>query len=96
MRKLGIAVLIILLSGFAQAALAAEAGLTVDTVPRITKEELKARMGSPDLVILDVRSAYDLDSSKVKIKGSIREDPYKLGTWINKYPKEKTIVFSCN
>jgi hypothetical protein len=96
MKKLLVVAMIIMASGFVQAAISAEAGLTVDTVPRITKEQVKAQLGSPDLVIIDVRSAYDLDNSKVKIKGSIREDPYKIGGWINKYPKEKTIVFSCN
>jgi len=63
--------------------------------PRITKEELKAKLDSPDLVIIDVRYGTDWTDSDLKIKGAIREDPSTVDSWANKYPKDKTLVFYC-
>ncbi len=81
--------------GFFQTGLGAVKVLGTDDVPRMAKEQLKAMLGNPDLIIVDVRIAHDWDGSNTKIKGAVREDAYKLGTWINKYPKDKTIVFYC-
>ena len=65
-------------------------------VPRITKEELKARMIEPELVILDVRTGRDWEKSDVKIKGAIRENPKNdTKSWANKYGKDKTLVLYC-
>jgi rhodanese-related sulfurtransferase len=58
-------------------------------------EELKGMLGSPDLVIIDVRREGDWKSSTVKVKGSVREDADKVDAWMNKYPKDKTLVFYC-
>jgi rhodanese-related sulfurtransferase len=66
-----------------------------EDAPRMTKEELKAMMGSPDLVIIDVRSGTDWADSDLKIKGAVREDPKVFESWANKYPKDKTIVLYC-
>jgi len=81
-----------LVSGFMWSIFCAEIALSQADVLRITKEQLRERMGDPDLIIIDVRSAHDWDDSKTKIKGSIREDPQNIGSWINKYPKNKTFV----
>jgi hypothetical protein len=67
-------------------ALAAEA-------PRMSKEELQAMLGNPEVIIIDVRSGSDWTSSDSKIKGALREDPGKVETWIDKYPKDKTLAF---
>jgi predicted sulfurtransferase len=65
-------------------------------VPRMTKEELKAMMSDPDLVILDVRARQDWEKSDLKIKGAIRENPQKdTKSWAKKYAKDKTIVLYC-
>jgi len=64
-------------------------------VKRITIEELKGMLGTPDLVIVDVRRDGDWKSSKVKIKGAVREDQDKVDAWMSKYPKDKTLVFYC-
>lgn len=64
-------------------------------VPRITKDELKAMMGSEDLVILDLRREKDWESSDSKIKGAIREDPRDIASWADKYEKDKTYVLYC-
>ena len=74
------------LGAFATTSLAAEP-------PRISKEELRAMLDSPDLVIIDDRSGSDWTASEFKIKGAIREDPNKVEAWMDKYSKEKTVVF---
>ena len=61
-------------------------------VPRITKEKLKEMEGNPDLILIDVRSDNDWKESDLKITGANREDPKTLGSWAQKYPKDKTIV----
>ena len=63
--------------------------------PRMPTDELKAMLGSPDLVIVDVRYGKDWTDSDVKIKGAVREDPKVFESWTNKYPKDKTIVLYC-
>ncbi|MBI4961780.1 MAG: hypothetical protein HY913_00750 [Desulfomonile tiedjei] len=62
---------------------------------RIELEELKAMLGSPDLVVVDVRRGEDWEKSDIKIKGAIREDPKLISEWFSKYPKDKTLVFYC-
>ncbi len=62
-------------------------------VKRITKEELKPVLASPDLVVVDVRKGSDWDSSDAKIKSALREDPEQVEKWMAKYSKDKTLVF---
>ncbi len=64
-------------------------------VKRMTIEELKGMLGNPDLVIIDARRDGDWKLSKVKIKGAVREDLEKVASWMNKYSKDKTLVFYC-
>ena len=61
----------------------------------MTKEELKAMLGNPDLIIIDVRYGRDWTDSELKIKGAVREDPETFDSWAKKYPKDKTLVFYC-
>jgi len=63
--------------------------------PRMTKDELKAMMGNPDLVIIDVRLGKDWTDSDLKIKGAVREESEAFDSWAKKYPKDKTLVFYC-
>jgi len=65
-------------------------------VPMITKEQLSAILGKPDLVILDVRLGSDYFSSDLKIKGAVRPDMFNL-IWhtVNEYPRENTFVLYC-
>jgi len=60
---------------------------------RITKEELQAMLGRPDVVIIDDRTGADWSASEFKIKGAVREDPGKVEAWMEKFPKDKTLVF---
>ncbi len=64
-------------------------------VPRISKEDLLAMMANPDVIIVDVRLSGDAADSGSKIKGAVREDPQKVETWMDKYPRDKTLVFYC-
>ena len=66
-------------------------------VPRISKEKVKSMLGNPEVVIIDVRTFFDLKMSVKQIKGAVREDPdpTKVKSWAKKYSKEKTIVLYC-
>ena len=62
-------------------------------VPRITKEELKPMMGSPEVIIVDVRAARDWKEAEWKIKGATWADRNdEKSSWVEKYPKDKTFV----
>jgi len=68
-----------------------------EEAPLITKEQLQAMLGNPELIILDVRVDREWEESKAKIQGAIREDPGKgIESWANKYPKDKTLVLYCS
>ena len=63
---------------------------------KITKEELLPLLGKQDLTILDLRLPREWDASNIKIKGAVREDPYKPGQWLEKYPKDTMLVMYCD
>ena len=63
--------------------------------PRITKEEVKGMLGGPAVIIIDVRASGDWKSSNVKIQGAVREDPGNVSSWVDKYPKDKTLILYC-
>jgi hypothetical protein len=65
-------------------------------VEKMSKEELKAMLGKPELVVIDVRQAGDLVKSNLKIKGAVREDPRQdIKSWADKYSKDREIVLYC-
>jgi rhodanese-related sulfurtransferase len=68
---------------------------SANDVPRITKQELKAKLGSPDLVLLDVRTRSDWEKSEEKITGALRVDPETVGAWIGTLPEDREIVLYC-
>ena len=61
-------------------------------IPRMDKEEAKAKMGTPGFTIIDVRKSQE----KEKIKNAILEDPKNPESWMNKYPKENLILLYCS
>jgi len=67
-----------------------------DNGQMMTKEQLRPLLGKSDVIIIDVRTNYDWDNSKVKIPGAVREEGMKFGSWMKKYPKDKTIVLYCH
>lgn len=64
-------------------------------VPRITKEECRKILGNPDVIIIDVRQQADWKASNEKIQGAAREDPDKVVSVMDNYPKDKTLIFYC-
>ena len=66
-----------------------------DDVPRISKDELKTELGSPDVVLLDVRAKNDWEGSDEKITGAVRMDPQTVDAWAGTLPKDKEIVLYC-
>jgi rhodanese-related sulfurtransferase len=65
------------------------------TVPRMSTDELKSRLGEVDLVVLDVRGGWDWDQSGEKIAGAERVNPAAAEQWADNYPREKTLVLYC-
>jgi predicted sulfurtransferase len=94
MRKTGwkwfvaLAVTLVFTTGFIGAAAAKD-------VPRMTKEDLKAKLGDPNVVIIDVRTGSDWKASDLKIKDAIREEAKNVSEWTPKLDKNKTIVLYC-
>lgn len=73
---------------------AASAGQT--QAPTMTKEELKGLLGKPDdLVVIDVRIEEQWKFSNRKIPGAVHENPAVPDSWIDKLPRDKTIVLYC-
>ena len=64
-------------------------------VATMTKEELRAKLDRPDVVIIDVRLGKDWKASEKKIKGAMRVDPAEVESVAATYPKETTLVLYC-
>jgi rhodanese-related sulfurtransferase len=64
-------------------------------VPLVNKQTLKSWLNDPDLLIIDVRLG-SYDTSRKKIKGAVRKDPYKVRPWAATLPKDKKIVLYCS
>lgn len=90
------AALVALTVGFCWAVIIAMTANCAGDVPRMTIEELEGRLGDPDLVIVDVRTGGSWEGRDAKIKGAVREDPAGVQNWIQKYPKDKILVFYCS
>jgi rhodanese-related sulfurtransferase len=67
-----------------------------DNVPRITVQELKAKVDKgEDLVIIDVRTGEDYQGSRIKIKGAVRIPIVQLEERYKELPKDKQIILYC-
>ena len=64
-------------------------------VEKMTKEDLRTMLGSPEVVIVDVRLGKDWKASEEKIPGAIRVEPAAVESLTTTYPKDKTLVFYC-
>jgi len=63
-------------------------------VPMMTKDELRAMLGNPDLVIFDVRLSSEYFASDIKMKGAERPD-YGVKKIFPPEYSGKTIVIYC-
>ena len=61
-------------------------------IPRLSAEDLQAMMGRKDLVIVDVRPQQQWENSTKKIPGAVHEDPSRVSSWAQKYPKDEATI----
>lgn len=64
-------------------------------VKYINAAALKAMLGDPLVMIIDVRTPKDWNDSKNTIKGALRQDPGKVPTWAKTLSKDKKLVVYC-
>ena len=90
-------IVVVLLVGVSLALLGPglQGSLAKDSVGKITKEELKAKLNDPNVVIVDVRLGKDWKASESKITGAVRVEPPDVLSLVDKYPKETMLVFYC-
>jgi rhodanese-related sulfurtransferase len=69
--------------------------LAANQVPLVSKQTLKSWLKDPDLMIIDVR-LFSYATSKKKIKGAVRKDPFHVESWAGTLPKNKKIVLYCS
>lgn len=61
----------------------------------MTKEELRAQLGKPDVVVVDVRKGSDWRASEFKIKGAVRVEARQITSLAPRYDKGTTLVLYC-
>ncbi len=61
----------------------------------ISTDQLKEEITRPDVIVIDVRTNRDWDSSQWKIKGAQRQSADETKEWMGKYSKDKKIVLYC-
>lgn len=67
-------------------------GFTAEDAPRITKEEAKALLGSPNVVFIDARTDAAWGASDKKIKGAVRVDKWDLESQASGYGRDSTYI----
>lgn len=70
--------------------------LRAEDAPRMDRDELKALLDDPGVIILDVRTSADWKQSDSKIRGAQRPSTGDVDTWEKVYPKDKTLVLYCS
>ena len=65
-------------------------------IPRILKEDLTTKLGDSTITIIDVRYTPNWKKSDRKIAGAVREDPMELGSWVDRYPRDRMLVLYCD
>jgi rhodanese-related sulfurtransferase len=61
----------------------------------ISADQLKKELTKPGVIVIDVRTKDDWDSSQWKIKGAQRRLAGETKEWMRKYSKGKKIVLYC-
>jgi hypothetical protein len=62
---------------------------------RISKEELRRKIDSPEMIIVDVRTDPDWKASEMKIKRAVYVPLSQVGKLALTYSRDMTIVFYC-
>ncbi len=63
------------------------------SIKKISKEEVREFIGKSNVVIFDVRTPGDWESSRFKIESAVRLDLKKTNLADIKIPKDMTVVF---
>ena len=72
------------------------ASSAADDIPRITIQEMKAKMDrGDDIIVIDVRTGDDFERSKNKIKGAVRISIVQLANRSGELSKDKEIITYC-
>jgi rhodanese-related sulfurtransferase len=87
MKKIAIILVMLVLSG--------ATSVWAGSVKTMDKEELKAMLDSPELVLLDVRRGRDWSSSEFKITGAQRLESDGIASAVSTLSKDKIIVLYC-
>jgi hypothetical protein len=58
----------------------------------ISIEELKAKLGEPSVVILDMRIPKHIAASRLKIKGVVWVNPEEIDQWVQSFSKDSTYM----
>jgi rhodanese-related sulfurtransferase len=69
--------------------------LAAPKVPLVSQQQLKSWLNDPNVMIIDVR-LFSYNTSKRKIKGAVRKDPFNVESWAGTLPKDKKIVLYCS
>jgi hypothetical protein len=68
-------------------------GGDINSVPRISVDQVKQLLGKPGTVIIDVRRSRNWWRTGQKILTAVREEPSKVDQWARKYTKDQTLIF---
>lgn len=68
---------------------------TYPHIPRMTIEDLAARINDPDTMVIDVRPQDQWLISERKIIGAIHQNPETVESWAGAFPKGKALVIYC-
>jgi rhodanese-related sulfurtransferase len=66
-----------------------------EEAPRVSTDQLNDMLGSPDIVLLDVRTESDWKKSDRKIVGAVRVDPDGVSSWAGNYSQDQEIILYC-
>lgn len=82
-----------ILAGFAATGiLATVAEVSSEEIPKMPKRDARVLLERSEIVAIDVRMPNDWEASDSKIREAVREDPQDIGSWAEKYPKDKALV----
>lgn len=61
----------------------------------ISKNQLRQELNKAGVIVIDVRTDGDWNSSQWKIKGAQRQSPTDVQDWMGQYSKDQPIVLYC-
>ena len=74
----------------------AAAPMAKPAIKLIGPATLKGMLGTPRVMIIDLRTPSSYASSGKMIKGAVRRDPGQVPIWAKALPRDKTLVLYCS